>query len=134
LIFLPWTKYARRTRPIVSTVIIPVSPRSRITCRSASDRGVKGSVLDANHPSNGVNIPRRGTSSGRTIHSGAQIAGATDDAPSELSRPVGRTKQQHAAVQGSNGAVEGAHKLLPAGGSKMEGIEARTRSHWHLCL
>jgi hypothetical protein len=59
LIDLPWTKNARRIFAIVSTISIPTSaPR---IMEASVDPQPPGSRLDADHPENGVLIPRRNT-------------------------------------------------------------------------
>src|SRR5262249_38309062 len=58
LIGLPLTKCSRLIRPIVSTTSIPRHPRhpKRSSLPTTANGGSK---LDADHPSAGVNIPRR---------------------------------------------------------------------------
>src|SRR5207248_7803650 len=62
-----WAKYARRIFAIVSTTSIPylapVSPTE-----ATVDPPSRGSRLDADHPQNGVLIPRRFTPESRTTH------------------------------------------------------------------
>jgi hypothetical protein len=63
-----WTKYARRIFAIVSTTSIPnLAPAS--PTEATVDPPSRGSRLDADHPENGVLIPRRFTD-------GLYVAGA----------------------------------------------------------
>ena len=65
LIVLPLMKCSRRIRPIVSTVSIPHHPLG-IKAGSATGQLVRGSILDADPPAQGVKIARRITPT-RTI-------------------------------------------------------------------
>src|SRR4051794_8094324 len=60
LIDLPCPKNARRIFAIVSTISIPTS--APIIMEASVDPQPPGSRLDADHPENGVLIPRRNTS------------------------------------------------------------------------
>src|SRR3954451_25408217 len=59
LIDLPCPKNARRIFAIVSTISIPTS--APIIMEASVDPQPPGSRLDADHPENGVLIPRRNT-------------------------------------------------------------------------
>src|SRR5258707_13386765 len=59
LIDLPCPKNARRIFAIVSTISIPTS--APIIMEASVDARPPGSRLDADHPENGVLIPRRNT-------------------------------------------------------------------------
>src|SRR5690606_26791682 len=59
LMDLPCTKYARRTRAIVSTPFIPQPPVKSKTGSLINKS--RGSKLDADYPHNGVNFARRNT-------------------------------------------------------------------------
>src|SRR5690348_15955337 len=61
LIDFPLTKCSRRIRPIVSTTSIPPPPTRVPQAGSLCDSSQTGSKLDADHPSTGVNLPRRNT-------------------------------------------------------------------------
>src|SRR3954447_11929511 len=58
LIGFSWTKYARRIFAIVSTISIP-KPAPMSAMEANVDPSFPGSRLDADHPENGVLIPRR---------------------------------------------------------------------------
>src|SRR4051794_35344693 len=62
LIDLPCPKNARRIFAIVSTISIPTS--APIIMEASVDPQPPGSRLDADHPENGVLIPRRNTLKG----------------------------------------------------------------------
>ena len=61
LIDLPRTKCSRLIRPIVSTTSIPRHPLASPQRVSLHITAQRGSKLDADHPSTGVNLPRRNT-------------------------------------------------------------------------
>src|SRR3954462_5594653 len=65
LIDLPCPKNARRIFAIVSTISIPTS--APIIMEASVDPQPPGSRLDADHPENGVLIPRRTTIDGRLL-------------------------------------------------------------------
>src|SRR4051812_42320222 len=64
LIDLPCPKNARRIFAIVSTTSIPTS--ASIIMEASVDPQPPGSRLDADHPENGVLIPRRNTMTARS--------------------------------------------------------------------
>src|SRR5947209_5689547 len=61
LIDLPRTKCSRLIRPIVSTTSIPRHPLASPSGSACTSLRKGGSKLDADHPSTGVNLPRRNT-------------------------------------------------------------------------
>src|SRR4051812_14739597 len=90
-----WAKYARRIFTIVSTTSIPnlapVSPTE-----ATVDPPSRGSRLDADHPENGVLIPRRFTGDAQKL----VIGKPGDRVPELVSKSLGR------GTPGSCGAVD----------------------------
>src|SRR3954468_17757090 len=99
LIDLPCPKNARRIFAIVSTISIPTS--APIIMEASVDPQPPGSRLDADHPENGVLIPRRNTSVDARDHRAGSRLHSEQAARQQISRARVRCKpadgwQRHA--------------------------------------